>query len=128
MLGKAHLPRTLITDIDGTILKHQGTLSAMAKKAEALPGTIEKLDEVMSGGHIIILVTGRPETIRDITEQQLRELGVVYHQLIMGVGHGPRILINDLSPANDNPTAVALSLKRDRGISDLDIVSGQVDK
>ncbi len=39
----------------------------------------------------------------------------------MGVGGGTRILINDLKLNSDQPTALAQNLKRNKGISDLDI-------
>ena len=43
-------------------------------------------------------------------------MGIVYDQLIMGVGGGPRVLINDLKPGKDFNTATAFNLKRNTGI------------
>jgi len=51
----------------------------------------------------------------------LEELGIVYDQLVMGLGGGPRVLINDLKPKGDDPTAIAVNLERNKGIKDLEI-------
>ena len=40
------------------------------------------------------------------------EDGVLYHQLIMGIYHGTRYLINDYSKTNPYPAAKAINTKR----------------
>ena len=53
-------PKTIICDIDGTLVKHVG-LSTSCKpdfKMELLPGTIEKLQEWDVNGYNIILISG----------------------------------------------------------------------
>jgi hypothetical protein len=66
-------------------------------------------------------VTGRRESCRRITEEQLSDNGIIYDYLLMGIGPGERILINDLKKDSDKPTALAFNLKRDRGIDDIKI-------
>jgi histidinol phosphatase-like enzyme len=113
-------PKTIICDIDGTLVKHEApTLNTSPnKKLELLPGTIEKLIEWDIKGYNIILITGRRESMRKSTESQLSELGIIYDQLIMGIGGGSRILINDNKP-NGNEAAFAINLERNKGINDL---------
>ena len=53
--------------------------------------------------------------------EQLKEAGVFYDQLIMGLGGGERILINDLKPDSDNPTAHAINLIRNKGVKDVEV-------
>ena len=57
---------------------------------------------------MIILTTGRKEGMRRITEQQLESAGIVYDKLIMGIGGGARVLINDLKPDRNGDTCRSL--------------------
>jgi hypothetical protein len=56
--------------------------------------------------------------MRAATEKQLAELGIFYDQLIMGMGGGPRIVINDNKPSGQE-TAFAINLERNKGINDI---------
>ena len=71
-------------------------------------------------GYNIILTTGRKESLRSITETQLSEVGIFYDKLIIGIGGGKRVLINDTKP-DDSLTAECYNLKRNSGIKNLDI-------
>ena len=87
---------------------------------ELLEGTIEKLMEWDVKGYNIILTTGRRESMRAVTEKQLSEIGIFYDQLIMGIGGGPRVLINDNKP-NGEAYASAINIERNKGIKDIQI-------
>jgi hydroxymethylpyrimidine pyrophosphatase-like HAD family hydrolase len=115
-----HRPKTIICDIDGTLVYHCNphTVSKSTHKMELLTGTIEKLLEWERKGYNIILLTGRKESIRKVTEQQLSEIGIFYDQLIMGVGGGTRYLINDFKP-NGEEAAFAINVERNKGINDI---------
>ena len=115
--------KTIFCDIDGTLIKHHGSLSKqLLKKPEILEGVIKKLDEWDRKCYNIILVTGRKESLRRITEDQLSSLGIVYDQLVMGLGGGPRYLVNDLKADNpETKTAIAINLPRNKGVSDVEI-------
>jgi NADPH-dependent 2,4-dienoyl-CoA reductase/sulfur reductase-like enzyme len=71
-------------------------------------------------GYKIILTTGRKECMREATEVQLAEAGIFYDQLVMGIGGGPRYLINDKKPDGEN-ACFSISLDRNVGIKDVDI-------
>ena len=115
-------PKTIFLDIDGTLVRHLGGLEKqVTQHLSLLPGTLEKLSEWDKKGYNIILTTGRRESSRKITEFQLEELGIFYDQLIMGIGGGTRVLINDLKPDKPDFTAIAINLKRNTGIGDIDI-------
>ncbi len=91
---------------------------------QALKGVREKLNEWDSKGYTIILLTGRKASMRRQTIDQLESLGIFYDELVMGAGSGQRILINDLKPReNDpcNPTALAINVKRNEGIADINL-------
>ena len=115
-------PKTIICDIDGTLVRHYDphTVSKSTYKMELLEGTIEKLLEWERKGYNIILLTGRKESMRKVTEQQLSIAGVFYDQLIMGVGGGPRYLINDYKPSGEE-AAFAINIKRNKGIGGIKI-------
>jgi hydroxymethylpyrimidine pyrophosphatase-like HAD family hydrolase len=113
-------PKTLFVDIDGTLVAHYGTIEKQfTKSLDLLPGTLEKFSEWDRKGYNIILTTGRRESTRKRTEEQLAELGIYYDQLIMGVGGGTRVLINDKKPDSDHDTAIAINLTRNVGISEV---------
>ena len=120
-------PKTIICDIDGTLIEHiTGPFELFNKtvKQKLLPGVKEKFDEWDSKSYKIILLTGRKESMRDQTIKQLSELGIFYDQLVMGVGGGARVLINDLKPRDnhpDNPTAIAININRNEGLNSIKI-------
>jgi len=115
-------PKTIICDIDGTIAVHTKPDKAANPKTKIklLPGTLEKFLEWDGKGYNIILITGRKESLRNSTEKQLMEAGIFYDKLIMGVGGGQRVLINDMKE-DGSETATAISLPRNKGIGDLNL-------
>lgn len=115
-------PKTVICDIDGTLVKHNNpaTVATSGHKLELLPGTLDKLMEWELKGYNILLLTGRKESMREVTEQQLRDVGIFYDQLIMGVGGGPRYLVNDNKP-DSSEAAFAVNVQRNIGIANIDI-------
>jgi len=115
-------PKTIFLDIDGCIFKHRGSPSNyQGTSPTLLPGVKEKLDAWEAQGARIILTTGRKESMRKQTEDELRLYGVnIYDMLIMGLGGGPRYVINDKKP-DGRPTAVAINICRDRGLADVEL-------
>jgi len=114
--------KTLFLDIDGTLIYHYGIPNKQTKLHPImLPGVEEKLIKWEAEGHKIILMTGRRESERDITIKQLSDLGIVYDMLIMGINPGKRIIINDLKPESDEPTALAFCVKRNEGLKNIEI-------
>lgn len=114
--------KTLFIDIDGTLLKHHGVGNDQSRIApELLPGVRDRFDEWDRKGYRFILVTGRHESERLLTEQQLRDIGIVYDQLIMGIGGGQRVLINDYKLHSTDATAVAICIERNKGIEGIEV-------
>jgi len=109
-------PKTLFIDIDGTVLKHMHSISAVYNNdAEVLPNVVEKINEWDSQGHKIVFVTARKESTRKITERQLRTFGLAWDHLLMGVGGGQRFLINDKLNENDSDRAVGINVITNQG-------------
>jgi len=115
----SEIPKTIICDIDGCILKHKGNLiNINLEDAELLPGVKEKFDEWDKKSYKIIFLTGRKESMREVTEKQLKSFGLFWDVLVMGATRGERILINDLKPGNENNTATAINMIRNQGFVD----------
>lgn len=115
--------KTIFCDIDGTIFGHSGSMTGILLDPEVLlPGVQEKFNDWDGKGYNIVLTTGRKESSRAHTEQQLRAAGLFWDHLIMGLGGGPRVLINDIKPYDpDTPTAVAINLERDKGLGEVNV-------
>lgn len=117
--------KTVFCDIDGTLVKFPDTFEGFKDlpkgktKMKLLPGTLDKLWEWETSGYNIILTTGRKESMRPETERLLKEAGIFWDHLIMGLGPGPRYLVNDKNAGYD--TAFAINVERNIGIGDIDI-------
>mgnify|MGYP000613199103 CR=1 FL=1 len=114
--------KTIFLDIDGTLVKHYGSLvEQFSGSLSLLDGTLDKLSEWDKKGYNIILTTGRRNSMRAVTEKQLEDLGIFFDQLIMGIGGGSRVVINDRKLNKTDDTAFAINLTRNEGISKIKI-------
>lgn len=113
------MTNTYFIDIDGVLLRHNGSLDAQMTVKEILPHTLSFLNQIEYNGGKIILTTGRKESMRKLTEKQLTNMGIFYDQLVMGLNRGPRILINDLKPKFKPKTAFAFTPERNNLDEDL---------
>ena len=105
--------KTIICDIDGTLVKYLGNVKGMTYgTTEDLPGVVDHLNKWEQEGHRIILITGRRESLRELTETALKKLAIPFDLLLMGYADTGRILIND---EGSKVKAHAVSLKRDEG-------------
>ncbi len=72
-------------DIDGTICTNT---DGDYESAEPFPDVIETINVLFEQGHRILLTTARGGTTKidwtAVTERQLKDWGVRYHELIMG--------------------------------------------
>ena len=114
-------PKTIICDIDGVLLEHRNQGLSSQLYSTPLKGTLKKINEWDVKGYNIILITGRRESLRKKTEEQLLMYGIFYDQLIMGFGGSFRYIINDTKPSMDDDTCFAITVKRNGGIGDLDL-------
>jgi ribonucleotide monophosphatase NagD (HAD superfamily) len=122
MINMKNKPKTIFCDIDGTLIHHTGDIIDQCKgNTSILVGTLDKLREWDRKGYNIILTTGRREGMRDLTEALLNRMGIIYDQLIMGIGGGTRVLINDRKPNSEEDTAIAINLTRNKGIYEINI-------
>lgn len=130
MKSSTNKAKTIFCDIDGTILEHAGEMDDLIfsltnptseDSPQLLPGVKERFQEWEEKGYNIILTTGRRESLRQSTELQLFVLGISYDQLVMGIGGGQRVLINDLKPDSTGSTAIAICLERNKGMEGVEV-------
>ena len=114
-------PKTLFIDIDGVLFQHKQIFARSASPPIVLPGVLEKFYEWDVMGYNIILTTGRRESEREATQKQLFDAGIIYDELIMGIGGGDRIIINDFKFDSKSPTAHAICIDRDKGLLEANI-------
>lgn len=117
-------PLTIFLDIDGCIFNHPGhpnNHTTNTNDLVLLDGVKEKFNEWIMKEYKIILVTGRKECTRTETENQLSHFGLVWDQLIMGLGGGIRALINDTKPSTIKDTALAITIPRNEGLRNVNI-------
>ena len=67
-------------DIDDTILKSENNY----KDIKPFYGIIKKINDLYNRGDIIIIETGRHWDYLDLTLNQLKQIGLKFHTLIMG--------------------------------------------
>jgi len=113
--------KTIFCDIDGCLVEHHPPTEVTQKPTNVLDGTVPKILEWISRGYTIILTTGRPESLREFTEQQLSVEGIVYHKLIMDLPRGQRVVINDYKVGRTMQPATGICIKRNEGLNDVDI-------
>ena len=114
--------KTIFCDIDGVLFGHPGSLDNIYMMVPViLEGTHKKLQEWHIKGYYIVLTTSRLPSLEAITRGQLEYARIPYHQLVMGINRGARIIINDDKPDSTEPMAIGINLVRNYGIKDLDI-------
>lgn len=119
--------KAIFCDIDGTILKHKSDIFLnYSESPDVLNGVIKNIKEWEKLNYKIILTTGRKECLRDITEKQLLQHGIVYDNLIMNLPNGSRVLINDKKPNSPENSAFAINLVRNKGMENVDLSSKNV--
>lgn len=109
---------TVFCDLDGTLIEHEN-IPDYTRGIKLLPGAREKIDEWRAGNAFIVLTTSRDEQFRDDMEKLLREAGIRFEYLVMGLPPGPRFLINDKKPYSDKVMAKAIEVERNVGIQSI---------
>ena len=120
-------PKTIFCDIDGTLVEHTGDIvKNYQDNSTILKNVIHTIKQWDKLNYKIILTTGRKESTRQHTETQLKSLGIVYDQLLMGLPNGDRVLLNDRKTNGIRNTAYAVNLVRNGGLENVDLTSQNI--
>ena len=114
--------KTIICDIDGTLLDYQHDTipeSGKTKAHIALPGVIARMRAWEVSGSRIIIITGRRESERERTVAELKQHHIPYDVLLMGYADTGRVLINDIN-WKGRVKAHAINLNRDEGFENIE--------
>lgn len=105
---------TLFVDLDGTLVMNSGQYSApFWGESSGIKENIIAINGLHATGKVeVIITTSRKESFRDVTITQLQHLGISYDQIIFGLVHGKRVVINDYAKTNPYKSCDAINLKR----------------
>ena len=106
--------KCLFVDIDGTLITNSSHhFPPYTGSGEPIEDNIDLLAELHEQGKAkIILTTSRPERLRQLTIQELQTKGIPFDDLVMGLPHCQRIIINDFARSNPYPSCSAINIPR----------------
>jgi hypothetical protein len=106
---------TLFVDLDGTLVRNSGEhFEPVWGKTGGIKENIEAVNRLYNSGKVqVIITTSRKEEARQITLQQLEHEGVRYHQILFGLNHGKRIVVNDYARSNPFKSCDSVNIARD---------------
>jgi hypothetical protein len=105
---------TVFCDVDGVLLENGSKFGRKSWKTDPIKENLFKLKELQKKGFLhLILTSSRPKTEIEYTVNKLLEEGLKVDDCLFGLPHTKRMLINDFSPTNPYPSAVAINIKRD---------------
>jgi hydroxymethylpyrimidine pyrophosphatase-like HAD family hydrolase len=115
---------TFFVDIDGTLVKYRKFEELSTAKLEPIQEVVDFINKSYDEGCHIVITTARTEPYRLFTKQELDTIGLKYHQIIMGLGRGTRVVVNDKDPENPHiDRAVGINLVRNQGFTNVDLDS-----
>jgi hypothetical protein len=106
--------KCLFVDIDGTLVTNSShQFPPYIGEGQSLTENISVLRDLYSSGKVkIILTTSRPERYRNTTINELKEKGIPYDEIVMGLPHCQRVIVNDFAKSNPYPSCVAINIPR----------------
>ena len=113
---------TFFVDIDGTLVQYRKFNELSTSVLTPIQEVIDVVNKYYDEGAVIVITTARPNSYELFTKQELEKIGVKYHQLVMDLGRGTRVILNDKDPENEQiPRALGINLNRNQGWEGLDI-------
>lgn len=105
---------TLFIDLDGTLVENTSyKFPPYIGNSKPLVNNIKWLQKLHTENKTeIIITTSRPKKYLNTTIKELKEKGIPYNELIMGLAHSKRIVINDFASSNPYPSCGAINISR----------------
>ena len=106
--------KTLFIDLDGTLVKSSGKHTPPYwGETEAIKENVDFVNKLYDTGKVyVIITTARDKEAKDVTLQQLKREGIKYHDIILGLYHSNRTIINDYGTSSPYPTCDAVNIVR----------------
>jgi len=111
---ETHKASTLLCDFDGVIVKNSSKFSKNPWSYIPIKENIKSLKNTLgkSASSQLIITTSRPFEEKENINKFCKENGLNVKQIITGLPHCKRYLINDFSNSNPYPSATAINLPR----------------
>ena len=106
--------KCLFVDIDGTLITNSSHhFPPYVGSGEPIENNIDFIAELHEQGKTkIVLTTSRPEKYRQLTIMELQTKGIPFDELVMGLPHCQRVIINDFARSNPYPSCKAINIPR----------------
>ena len=106
--------KCLFVDIDGTLITNSSHhFPPYVGSGEPIENNIDFLAELHEQGKTkIVLTTSRPDKFRQLTIMELQTKGIPFDELVMGLPHCQRVIINDFARSNPYPSCKAINIPR----------------
>ena len=106
--------KCLFVDIDGTLVINSSIhFPPYVGNADSLQSNIDYLNSLHREGKVkIVLTTSRPKNMQELTVLELEKKKILYDELIMGLPHCKRVIINDFAKSNPYPSCEAINILR----------------
>jgi len=106
--------KTLFVDLDGTLVTNTSHLfPPYIGEGTPLQNNIDYLNKLYSSGRVrIVITTSRPNEYYQDTINELKNKQIPFDEIIMGLPHSQRILINDFARSNPYPSCSSLNIPR----------------
>ena len=106
--------KTIFCDFDGVIVENSSKFAEPPWEYKPIDNNILHLSNYLSKSKDskLIITTSRPETEKNNIESFLINHDIKCHEIITGLPHAKRLLINDFSSSNSYPSCEAINLPR----------------
>lgn len=105
---------TLFVDLDGVLVLNSAQYTDPRwGSTEAIEENVEVLNRLHETGRVhLVVTTARNEGFRELTIAQLDRIGLRYDDIIFGLPHGKRIVVNDYAPSNPYKSCDSINIRR----------------
>lgn len=112
--------KTIFIDFDGTLVENRGKygIPNWYNRTDILiKRNIEVVKKLYKKGSQIIITTSRSYSEKEYIKKLLEENEITPYEIICGLNHSERIIINDYFDTNPYPTATSINLLRNGDLS-----------
>jgi len=112
--------KTLFIDFDGTIVENIGRYGHknwFTRNDTVIESNIKVINKLYKEGAQIIITTSRDISEKEYIKNFLLSFGLIPFEIICGLNHSERVIINDYFDTNPYPTASAINIERNGDLS-----------
>jgi hypothetical protein len=105
---------TIFIDLDGTLVTNSAEFfDPLWGTTAGIRENIDAVNALYASNKVrIVITTTRNEASREATLEQLKREGIKYHDVMLGLSHGKRVIVNDFAPTNPYRSCDAINIPR----------------